>query len=464
MVVGLHRFFAVFLLLAACGDSFLLGHIHFTVAPPAAETRGSEMHGRSSPVHTSLSATTSLNEQETAPTTLPVDSGVSSDVEQTLEIKDVDSDDQGLLDMLGNALEGSMATGSASASASVLVEKLNMLRSRDDGQEAMTEALDKLLGQAGLGPAAVALPAWSGIRVLCRYSRRARQASLRRVLDMSTPAPEAGDPDDEESRLRRMRRALFVLLRSLYTSAVDDANANNRNGAPAIRKVEKAARKDIKSKQISSDDLVNRMPEGLETPRYDVVVQRNRFEIRQYEPFSVCSVEMNNRPRPKTDAKLTNPQLSGASSFGALAGYLFGKNDRSEPMKMTTPVFSAMGKEEVGYNNSASRQMSFVLPSDFWGENGVAKAPQPLPTSGVTLTRVEGGTRAVVMFGGFANKKDVEEKKAQLLNDLRNDKQWKVTEDAEEDVDVTLAQYNDPFTPPWKRRNELAISVAPIEG
>ena len=42
----------------------------------------------------------------------------------------------------------------------------------------------------------------------------------------------------------------------------------------------------------------------------------------------------------KTDAEIANPQLKGASGFGALAGYLFGKNEHATAMKMTTPVFT----------------------------------------------------------------------------------------------------------------------------
>ena len=29
------------------------------------------------------------------------------------------------------------------------------------------------------------------------------------------------------------------------------------------------------------------------------------------------------------------------------------------------------------------------------------------------------------------------------------------------DADAVLMQYNDPFQPPWKRRNEVAIPVVP---
>mmetsp|Transcript_22126 Transcript_22126/g.45249 ORF Transcript_22126/g.45249 Transcript_22126/m.45249 type:complete len:104 (+) Transcript_22126:510-821(+) len=73
-------------------------------------------------------------------------------------------------------------------------------------------------------------------------------------------------------------------------------------------------------------------------------------------------------------AKLSNPQLSGATSFGALAGYLFGKNEQSKAMKMTTPVFTE-GEGDL-------KKMSFVLPSDYWTDGGVNEAPKPLSDNG----------------------------------------------------------------------------------
>ena len=150
--------------------------------------------------------------------------------------------------------------------------------------------------------------------------------------------------------------------------------------------------------------------------------------------------------------KFSMPTMSGASSFGSLAGYLFGKNSQQSSMAMTSPVFTtnAGGKKE-------EKEMSFVMPSDFWAEDGVKAAPQPLDGSGVRLQRDEGGARAVVMFGGFAGKSDVAKRKEQLLEGLKGDTEYTVKEGST----VTLAQYNDPFTPGWKRRNEVSIDVVP---
>lgn len=179
------------------------------------------------------------------------------------------------------------------------------------------------------------------------------------------------------------------------------------------------------------------------------------MEIRNYSAFSVCAVPMM-KARPKnssqTDKKLSNPQLAGASSFGALAGYLFGKNQDSKSMAMTTPVLTVGDGDE--------KEMSFVMPSDFWGEGSLDRAPKPMEDSLVRLKRQEGGTRAVIMFGGFAGKGEVEYRRNQLLEGVDEDAEWIVESD---DSPITLAQYNDPFTPPWKRRNEVSVPVVPLE-
>jgi len=119
-------------------------------------------------------------------------------------------------------------------------------------------------------------------------------------------------------------------------------------------------------------------------------------------------------------------------------------------MKMTTPVLTTGEGDE--------KEMSFVLPSTYWGDDGsLSTAPSPLENSLVKLKRDNGGQRAVSMFGGFASSKDVESKKKELLASLDSDTDWCVVAVAS----ITLAQYNDPFTPPWKRLNEVSVPVHP---
>ena len=307
---------------------------------------------------------------------------------------------------------------------------------------------------------------WTRLPAMTRFSRRARLASMARALQLSTPPAEDEEEDGGagESEGRRRRRALAVLLRTLSKENEDAGTSKNKGrfARPAIRSIERAAQRGAKESAAQAD-MENRIPAGLETPQYDVLVRHPRagYEIRRYQPYSLATVGMsseiqaNDESRSRTDQRVSLPTLSGASSFGALAGYLFGKNSEQTSMAMTSPVFTT----NAGGDNKeeGQREMSFVMPSDYWAEDGVTTAPQPLDGSGVKLQRNEGRTRAVVMFGGFASKADIAKRKEQLLEGVEADKEYAIKEGST----VTLAQYNDPFTPGWKRRNEVSIDVVP---
>lgn len=337
------------------------------------------------------------------------------------------------------------AIGFNSSAASDLLSKISGMREDGTSRETIDTFLDEILQK---GPDSQ-LPFWARSKRMARFSRRARMASLRRTLDRTTPPLSDNEEgsDDEEKFAQRRRRALLALLRSLSNESSDADDSSSK--VPSIVRLERRA---IKAEKDDATNLRSRLPEGLETPKYDIVAPSiaggKTVEIRHYEPYSVCAVSMN-KPRPeesnKTDAKIQMPEMSGASSFGALAGYLFGKNDQSTAMKMTTPVFTSPMQE-------GDRQMEFVLPSTYW--DSVGSAPQPLSESGVTLLERTSEDRAVVMFGGYASKKEVDRRKKELISSVTKDPEWKML--AEE---ATVAQYNDPFTVPWKRLNEVSIGV-----
>ena len=356
-----------------------------------------------------------------------------------------------------------------STAPALLLDEINVLR-KAKNQEELDLCLNELLSVIDYSPGTTttsintkSLPRWTKIKSLSRFSKRARLASFIRVLDMSTPLIEVDEnvkvaEDNADAKDQRRKRAFLLLLRSLAEQ--EKKKIHNIFSTPAILKIEKLALRDIKSASNYAD-IETRVPQGLETPKYEVLKRsKGNCEIRRYSNFAVCTVDMNQvRPANSTattDAKLSNPQLPGASSFGALAGYIFGKNDRSESMKMTTPVFTKLDNNNDNSDEEKSRKMSFVMPSSYWGEEQIQNAPKPLMNSGVTLSTQEGGTRAVLMFGGFASRNVVKEREQKLLDSLRNDKEW--TMPNANDV-ITLAQYNDPFTPPWKRRNEVSVSV-----
>ena len=349
-----------------------------------------------------------------------------------------------------------------STEASELLDELSDLRdSRAKSGPAVAAFLDDLLSDI----AETRVPFWAKTRFLSRFSKRARVSSLGRTLELITPPPSEETVDSsnaselEADLQRRRRRALLSLLRTLSSSSASsggggggDRDFTNDRRIPAIRQIERKARQELRQSSSSrrrnnNADMLQRRPSDLETPNYTVLTQRKGFEIRSYEPFAVCSVNMaqleQREANPKMDAAVNEPAKGSIKAFGALAGYLFGKNQEGQAMKMTTPVLTTEDK-----------RMSFVLPSAYWKDDEQSpRPPQPLAESGVQVERVAGSTRAVVLFGGYAVK--VAEKKRQLLQYVHNDKEWMVVPGAT----PVLAQYNDPFTPPWKRLNEVSIPV-----
>jgi len=332
-------------------------------------------------------------------------------------------------------------------SSAELLSNINSMRENGVSREDTENTLDTLLSS---GPYSSSLPVWTKSKFMARYSRRARMASLRRTLDMMKPPEEKMDDSDPSLRNRR-RRSLVSLLRSLSN---DNELESVKSKVPAIIQLERKAKK---ATRADAQDLRSRLPEGLETPKFEILAKMNNggrenVEIRRYEPYSVCAVSTT-KPRPvssnETDAKLGNPELSGASSFGALAGYLFGKNNEKVAMKMTTPVI--MSKDD----ENTAEFMSFVLPSKYWVDPQVA--PQPLPESGVTLQRRSSEDRAIIMFGGYASKNEVEKRKKELLSVVKKDENWTLLN--ENNASVDILQYNDPFTPPWRRLNEASVNV-----
>lgn len=91
--------------------------------------------------------------------------------------------------------------------------------------------------------------------------------------------------------------------------------------------------------------------------------------------------------------------------------------------------------------------MAFYLPSAYTPES----APTPTDPS-VRLTAEPPQTLAVRQFSWYATAGRVERNERTLLENL-----------AERDLEVrgepVLFQYNDPWTPPFMRRNEVAVAV-----
>jgi len=201
-------------------------------------------------------------------------------------------------------------------------------------------------------------------------------------------------------------------------------------------------------------NLVKSTPEGLESPHYDVVQEREYYEIRRYAGYAVCStpmIEKNDNSddlgddMASFDNALEMDPLTLSSSFNTLAKYVFGANtdkttEESEKLSMTTPVIID------------ESSMSFVLPSDLTAETA------PVPNSeSVTLKNVEGGLFATREFTGITTENEINRQRAKLEDSLIADE---ILYDADS---FQVLNYNPPFTVPWVRRNEVSFRILSSE-
>lgn len=204
---------------------------------------------------------------------------------------------------------------------------------------------------------------------------------------------------------------------------------------------------------------VNRTTERVP---YESVTAFDDIEIRRY---------------PRTILVETTAE-SNTEAFRRLFRYIAGANELSEEVSMTTPVASdaASDGEKVsmtapvrtdrtgGTGDTDGDEVSMTTPVRTTGDDGdvtmsfylpaeytLATAPTPTD-SRVRLVVQPPQTLAVKSFSWYATDGRVADQRAALLDTL-----------AGLDIDLRgepfLLQYNDPYTPPFLRRNEVAVEV-----
>ena len=126
-------------------------------------------------------------------------------------------------------------------------------------------------------------------------------------------------------------------------------------------------------------------------------------------------------------------------AFSPLFRYISGDNERSEKIEMTAPV--------VTMNTEEGMFMAFIMPERF----DMQSIPKP-SSSLVKLRLVEPRKLAVIRFSGYMSQGSYDSNLKRLREALEERAISTVGE-------PQLMQYNDPWTPPFSRRNEIALQV-----
>jgi len=167
---------------------------------------------------------------------------------------------------------------------------------------------------------------------------------------------------------------------------------------------------------------------NTEKQAYKVIKKEDDFEIRYYPPATFATIQ--------SSAK-NYRELSG-NGFRKIAGYIFGNNESSSKIAMTTPVHMDISDE--------GSSMSFVMPEKYKESD----LPKP-KDAGVHIVKSSPQYVAVISFGGYADDESIQENRNLLLK-LIQKKGIKVT------GEYSFLGYNAPFQF-WSRKNEVVIPI-----
>jgi hypothetical protein len=185
---------------------------------------------------------------------------------------------------------------------------------------------------------------------------------------------------------------------------------------------------------------------ATEEPPFSVLEKTPPFELRSYAPMILAEV--------KVEGDLDEASSQG---FRLIAAYIFGQNQVSEKIAMTTPVAIegqtpksakiAMTSPVNIESNAGQWIVSFVMPAQYTMES----LPKPL-NSKVQIRQIPAVKRAVIGFSSFYNANKVAERTLEL-------EEWMKTKNLQAASAPKFARYNPPWTLPFMRRNEIMIDV-----
>jgi DNA gyrase inhibitor GyrI len=170
---------------------------------------------------------------------------------------------------------------------------------------------------------------------------------------------------------------------------------------------------------------------AIEKPTYETVKKKDDFEVRKYADIPIVSAPMEDME--KRD-----------KSFRQLFKYISGENEQKQKIEMTSPVFVNDTADE-----KKNGSMSFMIPAE------VAKNGSPAPnTEGLALTKIDGGTYAVLRFSGW-DKADNRKAATESLAKLVAENKLKAS------GNPFFAFYDPPWIPELMRQNEIWQKLKP---
>lgn len=168
---------------------------------------------------------------------------------------------------------------------------------------------------------------------------------------------------------------------------------------------------------------------NVATPSYQVSRTDGAIEIREYPELIMAEITTRGTRGEAVRA-----------GFSPLAGYIFAKEREGEKIAMTAPVNQRA-------TNDGEWSVQFIMPEEYTLET------LPRPTNAdVRLVTEPPVRRAAIRFSGSWSDKAFAEQETALRD-------WLSTEGLTTTGAPLYAYYNDPFTPPFMRRNEVIVDL-----
>ncbi|MEM1237729.1 MAG: heme-binding protein [Pseudomonadota bacterium] len=170
---------------------------------------------------------------------------------------------------------------------------------------------------------------------------------------------------------------------------------------------------------------------GYEMPPYEVLERDSDAELRRYAPHILAEVSVNG-----------NRTTAIGRGFQVLANYIFGGNATGEKIAMTVPVSQAPVD-----GTGDSWTVSFMMPASF-----EIDALPAAKTDAIQFVETDTEELLVREFSGFRSGTKLADETRAILAEAK-----------ERGLTVVGAPryffYDGPMTPPWARRNEVALPV-----
>lgn len=177
-----------------------------------------------------------------------------------------------------------------------------------------------------------------------------------------------------------------------------------------------------------------------ETPAYTVEARLGDIEVRQYAPYIAAEVTVRGEERQALNR-----------GFRVLAGYIFGGNTANSSIDMTAPVGQSQQIDMTAPVGQTGEDglwtVTFSMPSQWTMDN------LPTPNDGsVQIREVPAQRQVVYVFSGRATDNALKAAE-KVLRDQADANGLQTT------GQLFTYYYDDPMTLPWKRRNEVALTL-----